>query len=103
MIWENDLDRDPLSELEGRLAAFELVLSLVIGAIGRAVTGSAWTPLSDLALQMAIQELRESLHGHGAAEAEATLRLIFERSTRDFQIENLRPDYAKAGERGRKR
>ncbi len=87
------MDRDPLSELEGRFAALELVLSLILGAAGRASYSSAWTPLSDLALQMAIRELRESLHGHGAAEAEATLRLIFERSIRDFQIENFRPEF----------
>jgi hypothetical protein len=87
------LDKDPLSELEGRLAALELVLSLVLGAVGRTSYNSNWAPLSDLLLQMALRELRESLHGHGAVEAEATLRLIFERSIRDLQIENFRPDY----------
>lgn len=93
MIWENDLDRDLLSELDGKLAAIELVLSLILGAAGRASYSSAWTPLSDVALQMAIAELRKSLLGHASAEAEATLRLVFERSTRDFQIENFRPDF----------
>lgn len=86
------MDKDPLSELEGRLAALELILALVLGVAGRTAHNAAWPPLSDIALQKAIQELRGCMSGCGAMEAETTLRLLFERSMRDFQIESVQPD-----------
>lgn len=89
----NDAGRDRVSELEGRLSALELVLSLVLGAAGRSHYSSAWTPLSDVLLQKAIHELRQSLLGAASLEAQATLYQLFERSISGFQIENLRPDF----------
>lgn len=99
--WGLHLDKDPLSEMEGRLAALELVLALVLGVAGRTAHNAAWPLLSDVALQKAIQELRKSLGGNGAMEAETSLRLLFERSMRDFQIESVVPDAPLLGESAR--
>jgi len=68
-------------QLEGRLAAIDLVCSLALNKAGRQHYLSAWPDEIAAELQKAVAEMRNSISGDAAAAAEEALGRMFNRSS----------------------
>jgi hypothetical protein len=67
-------------EIEGRLAALELATAKALHFAGNHQFGSTWYGRVDNEADNAIREIQTVLSGQSATAAEASLRLIFDRS-----------------------
>jgi hypothetical protein len=68
------------TQIEGRLAAIEVVCSLLLHRTGRHHYGSAWKNYLGEKLQKAIVEVRKIVSGDAATAAEDSLGRMFNRS-----------------------